>query len=75
MSVLEVKDDLLKLIVNTDDFDKLKRLRDYFKSLQEEEDVNAEEERLIEIGMRESEEGKTVPRATVQKRINKILKK
>jgi len=75
MSALELKNDLLKLIINTDDFYKLKSLKDYFKQLEEEEVVSKREEELIDIGLRESEEGKLISREEVKSRIDKILKK
>lgn len=76
MSALEIKNDLLKLIINTDDFYKLKSLKDYFKKLEEEEKAIAtREEKLIDIGLQESEEEKFVSRIEVKNLIDKILKK
>lgn len=78
MSVLEIKNDLLRLVVETNDAHLLEMVRHYFKILKEEpvspEEIDAQELRMIEIGLKQVEEGNVVSHEEARARIKALLK-
>jgi predicted transcriptional regulator len=79
MSTADLKNDLIKVIVNTDDVSFLRQIRDFFKKHQVTTDwwdeISDYEKEMIEIGAKEIEEGKVVPHEEVRAEINKMLRK
>ena len=79
MSAADIKNDLIKVIVNTDDIAFLRQVRDFFKKHQVTSDwwdeISDYEKEIIEIGLKEIEEGKVVPHEEVRAEINKLLRK
>ncbi|MBI5914554.1 MAG: hypothetical protein HY842_04195 [Bacteroidetes bacterium] len=79
MNTAELKNDLIKIIINTDDIVFLRQVRDYFKTHWTDRDwwdeISEEEKQLIEAGMRDIESGNVVSHEEVRAEINKILKK
>lgn len=78
MSVLDIKNDLLRLVVETNDARLLEMVRHYFKILKEEpvspEEIDAQELRMIEIGLKNIEEGKILSHEEARSRIKTLLK-
>lgn len=79
MNVAELKNDLIKAIVNTDDVAFLKQVRDYFKTHHRTNDwwdeISEEEKQLIKAGMKDIEAGNIVSHDEVRVEIKKILQK
>ncbi len=79
MSTADLKNDLIKVIVNTDDVSFLRQIRDFFKKHQVTTDwwdeISDYEKEMIEIGAKEIEEGKVVRHEEVRAEINKMLRK
>jgi len=77
MSVLDIKNDLLRLLVETNDPMLLEKVRLYFKNLKHEtltkEEIIAQEERMINIGVDQIEEGKIMSHEEARKKINEHL--
>ncbi len=77
MSVLELKNNLLRMVVETDDPLLLKQLIALFSTLREEKDwwdlISETEKQKIELGMRQATEGKTVSHEIVRSEVQKIL--
>lgn len=57
MNILEIKNDLLRLLANTDDVEILNCVHSYFKILKSEpfseEEIQGQESRMIEIGLKQ----------------------
>lgn len=79
MSTADLKNDLIKVIVNTDDIGFLRQVRDFFKKHQVTADwwdeISAYEKEMIEAGAKDIEEGKVVPHEEVSAGIKKMLHK
>lgn len=80
MSALEVKNDLLRLLSETDDVSLLEQVRHYFKKLKKEEiltdkELEAREEILVKIGLEQIEKGEVMTHEEARKRINERLGK
>ena len=79
MSVLDIKNDLLRLLVETNDPMLLEKVRLYFKNLKHEtlteEEIIAQEGRMIDFGLNQIEEGKTMSHEEARKKINEHLKR
>ncbi|MEM8524668.1 MAG: hypothetical protein AAGG68_08490 [Bacteroidota bacterium] len=77
MDVLEIKNDLLRLVVETNDAAQLDMVRNYFKILKKETkptvEIDAQEKRMIEIGLKQIEEGKVISNTEARQRIKKFL--
>lgn len=77
MSVLEIKNQLLQLVVDTDDFDKLSSVFQYFKQINEfpklTKKQEEQEDRLIEIGEKQISNGQTMTNQEAWNKIDKIL--
>lgn len=73
MSVLDIKNDLLRLVVETNDADILDEVQKYFKILKKEpiaeEIIQAQEARMIELGLKQIEEGKVLSHETAKTKI------
>ena len=73
MSVLEIKHDLLRLVVETDDADLLNMVRHYFKTLKKEPisqaEMEAQESRMIDIGLEQIAQGKVMSHEAARKKI------
>jgi len=79
MSVLEIKNDLLRLVVETNDAELLDTVRNYFKILKKEpvsqEEIEAQELRMIDLGLAQIDAGKTASNADVSAKIRARLQK
>jgi len=79
MSVLEIKNDLLRLVVETNDAELLDTVRNYFKILKKEpvsqEEIEAQEIRMIDLGLAQIDSGKTTSHADVRAKIKARLQK
>jgi len=78
MNVLEIKNDLLRLLVETNDAALLDMVRNYFKILKKEpvskEEIDAQELRMIEIGLEQIEKGKVLSNEDARQRIKEFLR-
>lgn|GEM_PF-1121141 len=78
MNVLEIKNDLLRLLVETNDAALLDMVRNYFKILKKEpvstEEIEAQELRMIEIGLEQIEKGKVLSNEDARQRIKEFLR-
>ena len=79
MSAAELKNDLIKIIVNTDDMAFLQQVKDFFKKHKTStdwwEEISDQEKEMIERGLKDVEEGNVVAHEDVRAEINKILRK
>ena len=79
MSAADLKNDLIKVIVNTDDIAFLRQLKDFFKKHQVTTDwwdeISDHEKEMIKLGIKEIEEGNVVAHEDVRGEINKLLRK
>jgi len=79
MSVLDVKNDLLRLVVETNDPELLDKVRNYFKILKQEpvsqEKINEQELRMIEKGLSQLENGESQTHEEVRQKIRAFLHK
>ena len=79
MNVLDIKNDLLRLVVETDDAVLLDMVRNYFKVLKKEpvtqEEIDAQEKRMIEIGLKQIEKGEVMSHEAARKKIKADLRK
>jgi len=79
MNVLDIKNDLLRLVVETDDAVLLDSVRKYFKVLKKEPvnqaEITAQEARMINLGLKQLEEGKVMSNEEVRKKIKADLRK
>ena len=79
MSVADLKTDLIKLVVITEDKAFLKYMIDNFKSYHQGEDwwdnLSDYEREMIEAGLKEIDKGKGIPYEQVRIEINEILHK
>ncbi len=77
MSALELKNDLLRMVVETDDPLVLKQIIALFATLRQEKDwwdlISEAEKQKIELGRKQAAEGKIVPHMAVRAEVNKIL--
>ena len=73
MSVLDIKNDLLRLMVETNDAELLNMVRNYFKILKKEpvsqEEIEAQEARMIDIGLQQVKAGNILSHEEVRKKI------
>ena len=79
MNTLEIKNDLLRLLTETDDEQLLDKVRRYFKILKKEPvmdaTLDAQELAMVEIGLQQIESGKVMPHEEVRKRMEEMLRK
>ncbi|MBI5916891.1 MAG: hypothetical protein HY842_16070 [Bacteroidetes bacterium] len=79
MNTLELKNDLLRLLVETDDTQLLEKVRRYFKILKKEPVVeatlDAQELAMVEIGLQQIENGQVMSHEEARKRIEARLYK
>ena len=79
MNVLDIKNDLLRLVVETDDAVLLEMVRNYFKVLKKEpvskEEIDAQENRMIDLGLKQINEGKVMSNEEARKKIKADLRK
>lgn len=79
MSAAELKNDLIKVIINTEDITFLQKVKDFFKKQQVNTDwwdeISDHEKEMIELGLKDIEEGRVVPHEQVKAEINKLLGK
>ena len=77
MSALELKNNLLRMVVETDDPLLLKQIIALFATLRQEKDwwdlISDAEKQKIELGMRQAAEGKIVSHEAVRAEVRKIL--
>ena len=73
MSVLDIKNDLLRLMVETNDAELLNMVRNYFKILKKEpvsqEEIEAQEARMIDIGLQQVKAGNILSHEEARKKI------
>jgi len=79
MSVLDIKNDLLRLLVETNDPTLLEKVRMYFKNLKDEplstEEIEEQKNRMIDLGLKQIEEEKSFSHEEAREKINEYLKK
>ena len=77
MTALELKNDLLRLMFQTNDVSMLTKVHSYFKALRNEpltkEEIEAIEDKLIEIGMEQIKKGQVISHEEARRRINARL--
>ncbi len=77
MSVLDIKNDLLRLVVETDDAALLDLVRNYFKQLKKEPisqiEIDAQENRMIDIGLEQIAQGKVMSNEEARQKIKTDL--
>lgn len=77
MSSAELKSTLHKLIVETDDVNILAKIKDIFYALKSGQDwtksISEEERKMIEIGLKQAEDGKLTPHEEVRKKIDQWI--
>ncbi|MEM6321963.1 MAG: hypothetical protein AAF960_30165 [Bacteroidota bacterium] len=77
MSVLEIKNDLLRLVVETNDAEFLRTVRNYFKVLKKEpisdNELLAQETKMIELGLKQIEENQVTSDDIIREKINARL--
>ncbi len=73
MNVLEIKHDLLQLLVETNDEKLLEKVRLYFKSLVDKPDsqkaLEIQEDAMIEIGLKQIENGQVMSNEEAKEKI------
>jgi predicted transcriptional regulator len=79
MNTLEIKNELLRLLTETDDVQLLDKVRCYFKILKQEPVTDAGRDAQflaeIEIGLQQIERGEVISHDEVKKRIEERLRK
>ncbi len=74
MSAAELKNDLIKVIINTEDIKFLQQVKDFFKkqnaTLDWWDEITEHEKEMIELGLKDNEEGRVVPQEEVRAEIN-----
>jgi predicted transcriptional regulator len=77
MDVLAIKNDLLRLVVATNDAAQLDMVRNYFEIIKSETlpsvEIDEQEKRMIDIGLQQIEEGKVISNAEARQRIQQFL--
>ena len=77
MSALELKNNLLRMVVETDDPLLLKQIIALFATLRQEKDwwdlISDAEKQKIELGMRQAAEGKIVSHEVVRAEVRQLL--
>lgn len=77
MSAAELKNDLIKVIINTEDVTFLQKVKDFFKKQQVNTDwwdeISENEKEMIELGLKDIEEGNVVAHEDLRAEINKML--
>ena len=77
MSVAEIKNNLHRMVVETDDPEILAQIAALFASLLGEQDwwdlLSNEEKKKIELGEEDSEAGRSAPYSQVKERVKDIL--
>lgn len=74
----EIKNDLHRLIVETDDVSILNKVQAYFATLRSKkidwwDSVSTHERKTIETGLQQLQNGDKIPYGVVQKKVNKLL--
>ena len=79
MTTSDLKINLLKLIVETDDREVLEEIADHFHALMNKKDwwkeISVKEKTLAEIGLRQLEKGEGIPYESVKAKARKLLNK
>lgn len=79
MTTVQLKNDLLRMIAETDDPIKLKLMVDWFGIVREEHDwwleISEKERQLILEGKKQLAEGKGIPHEQVRLKVRELLKK
>lgn len=79
MSAAELKNDLIKAIINTDDIAFLQQIKDFFKTHKVSADwwdeISEQEKEMIELGIKDIAEGNVVAHEEVKAEISKLLRK
>ncbi len=77
MSALELKNNLLRMVIETDDPLLLKQVIALFATLRQEKDwwdlLSDAEKQKIELGMRQAAEGKIVSHEVVRAEVRQVL--
>ncbi|TAG99626.1 MAG: hypothetical protein EAZ16_14885 [Sphingobacteriales bacterium] len=78
MSVLELKNELHRLVVNTEDENILERVRVYFSSLSDGSDwwetLSPNQKTVLETGLDQLDSGQKVNHHAVREKVNQLLK-
>ncbi len=79
MNTLEIKNDLLRLLFETDDFQALEKVQLYFKWLKREpvspSRLEAQELAMAEVGLAQIERGQTMTHEVARQKIDSLLRK
>lgn len=79
MSALELKNDILKLVAETDDLNILNQVQAYFKSLKNNTnwwtEISKKEKNLITIGQQQLANGHGISHEQVRYKVNQLLNK
>ncbi len=79
MTTLEVKNDLLKLVAETDDLAVLKHVQAFFQSLLKNKDwwdeLSETEKKMIQTGRRQLANGEGIPYEQVKAKVKEMLSK
>lgn len=80
MSTAEIKSILHKIIVETDDLNRLKQMLNFFsftnEQLQEHDwwdDLSEQQKKLIQLGLKQAEQGQLIPHEQVKAKFDKWL--
>ena len=78
MNTAEIKNELHKLIVETDDFSILSKIQAYFSTLRSKkidwwDTISSNDKKNIEISEQQIQKGEGIPHDVARKRINKLL--
>ncbi len=77
MNTLEIKNDLLRLMVETNDQDLLNKVRRYFKFLKNEpinqSEIEKQEFAMIDLGLQQIEKGEVISHKDARNKINEML--
>lgn len=80
MTITDVKSDLHRLVVETDDLDILKAIQHVFTAMRKKkttdwyEQLSEKNKQLIQIGLAQAERGELIPHAEVRSRIDAFIK-
>jgi hypothetical protein len=80
MNAAETKDNLYKLIAETDDINILDKIQAYFTSLKSQnvdwwDSISEYEKKNIETGINQLAEGNKIPHYQVRKKVSKLIGK
>ena len=79
MTALELKNDLLKMVADTDDVDLLTQVQAFFSSLRKKTDwwdeLSEQQKNMIETGRQQLESGQGISHEEVKAKVREMLSK